>query len=305
MNKKILYLLLLTLPIAFTSCGDEEDNYQPQTNKENVNANLVGADATVARLEMPHLNSKYDYICHKLSNGDVNYTMEYDRTNYHSHWVAYTYDTNNAKRNYTSRTDAWAADPSIPAEYRVVAQYFTGYNRGHLVGSAERYYSYEANAQTFYMSNMSPMIGNFNSIYWGEIEGKVRDNWGRGVLNSNSPFYGGTLYVVKGGTLDQQRAYCNVYVGNGDRVKMAVPKYYWIACLFVSSTGSARSIGFWLEHKDYNNQSDSYLAELRRSAACSIDELEQKTGIDFFCNLQDNIENAVESTYNISQWTGL
>ena len=36
--------------------------------------------------------------------------------------------------------------------------------------------------------------------------------------------------------------------------------------------------------------------------AISIDELEKRTGIDFFCNLPDNIENAVESSYYLSDW---
>ena len=37
----------------------------------------------------------------------------------------------------------------------------------------------------------------------------------------------------------------------------------------------------------------------------SIDELEEKTGIDFFPNLNDNLENALESTYTTKAWPGL
>ena len=39
--------------------------------------------------------------------------------------------------------------------------------------------------------------------------------------------------------------------------------------------------------------------------ALSIDELEEKTGIDFFPNLNDNLENALESTYSTKAWPGL
>ena len=39
--------------------------------------------------------------------------------------------------------------------------------------------------------------------------------------------------------------------------------------------------------------------------AKTIDELEELTGLDFFHNLPDNLENAVESKYAISAWTGL
>jgi endonuclease G len=36
----------------------------------------------------------------------------------------------------------------------------------------------------------------------------------------------------------------------------------------------------------------------------SIDDLEEKTGLDFFCNLPDNVEEAVEKKYSTSDWKG-
>lgn len=304
----------------FMSCS-KEDEHKIILDQDNKNANIAGTDETVTRIEIPHLNSRHDYICHKLSNGLVNYTIEYDKSLYHARWVAYTYDSKSAQRNWTTRTDAWAGEPfyQTQKEYQIAgvlsngsSQIFPGYNRGHLVGSAERYYSREANEQTFYMSNMSPMNGNFNSIYWGEIEDKARDIWGRNVITQGSEFYGGTLYIVKGGALEATPAnpepvkgYCSVLNSKGEYVNMAVPRYYFMACLFINSMGNAKSIGFWIEHKDFNNKSDSFLASLRRSCACSIDDLEKKTGIDFFCNLKDGVEEAVEKSYNISQWSGL
>lgn len=308
--KLLSVLALIAVPVLFSSCEKEENG---SITSDNANANIAGTDKSVEDLGIPHLHSQHQYICHKLSSGEVNYAMEYDRSLYHARWVAYKYDSKSAQRNWTSRTDAWAADPDIEKKYQVAApQIFMGYNRGHLVGSAERYYSREANEQTFYMSNMSPMQSAFNSEYWGEIEDKARDNWGRNIIKQGSDFYGGTLYIVKGGSLQATTAnpepimaYCTVRNGNGDNVQMAVPRYYFMACLFVSSAGAAKAIGFWLEHKNYNNTSDAFLQELRRGAACSIDDLEKKTGLDFFCNLNDNVENLVEATYNISQWSGL
>ena len=167
-----------------------------------------------------------------------------------------------------------------------------------MVGSAERLYSHEANVQTFYMSNMSPMNGNFNSIYWGEIETLVR-NWGR---NCGA---GDTLYVVKGGTLDSLLTTTTVKNTLGETVQMAVPKYYYIAVLSLSSEGKAKAIGFWIEHKDFKDSSLSNLKKIRQSAACTIDELEERTGIDFFCNVPDCIENIVEARYTRSSWPGL
>jgi endonuclease G len=39
-----------------------------------------------------------------------------------------------------------------------------------------------------------------------------------------------------------------------------------------------------------------------QACAISIDELEAKTGIDFFCNLPDGIEAEVEASKNLNAW---
>ncbi|MCI7453202.1 MAG: DNA/RNA non-specific endonuclease, partial [Prevotella sp.] len=35
---------------------------------------------------------------------------------------------------------------------------------------------------------------------------------------------------------------------------------------------------------------------------CSIDYLEEQTGLDFFCNLMDNIEDEVEASFRLEDW---
>ena len=52
-------------------------------------------------------------------------------------------------------------------------------------------------------------------------------------------------------------------------------------------------------------QEGGYLKPALSECARTIDELEELTGLDFFHNLPDNLENAVESKYAISAWTGL
>ena len=311
------FALLVFLSLLFVGCGEDEETVDSGSgntgisDNANLNANIAGSDRTVSLLEIPRLDQRYDYISHCLSDGHLNYALEYSPTQYHSHWVAYHYDALSALQKERERTDAWAPEPYYDnnRQYQLNTNKFSGYQRGHLVGSAERYYSTEANMQTFYMSNMSPMIGAFNGTYWGVVEDKVRDDWGRKVvLNPKTGrFYGGTLYVVKGGTIQdgQILTYCNVSNTFGESVRMVVPKYYFIACLFIDRNNIAQAIGFWMEHKDYRNTSDSFLRQLARSSACSIDELEKKTGIDFFCNLPDKLENNVESVYNIELWDGL
>ena len=297
----LLSLSLLSSCLFITSCDDDDNDFNGkiEITDENRNANDASTDASLARWEMPATDTSCDYITHYTSDGLLNYAMEYSKEKMHSRWVAYRYDSK-LKAQVTSRSDEWGVEPfyNNNKTYQIATGFFGGYNRGHLVGSAERLYSHEANVQTFYMSNMSPMNGNFNSIYWGEIETLVR-NWGR---NCGA---GDTLYVVKGGTLDSLLTTTTVKNTLGETVQMAVPKYYYIAVLSLSSEGKAKAIGFWIEHKDFKDSSLSNLQKIRQAAACTIDELEERTGIDFFCNVPDCIENIVEARYTRSSWPGL
>ena len=297
----LLSLSLLSSCLFITSCDDDDNDFNGkiEITDENRNANDASTDASLARWEMPATDTSCDYITHYTSDGLLNYAMEYSKEKMHSRWVAYRYDSK-LKAQVTSRSDEWGVEPfyNNNKTYQIATGFFGGYNRGHLVGSAERLYSHEANVQTFYMSNMSPMNGNFNSIYRGEIETLVR-NWGR---NCGA---GDTLYVVKGGTLDSLLTTTTVKNTLGETVQMAVPKYYYIAVLSLSSEGKAKAIGFWIEHKDFKDSSLSNLKKIRQAAACTIDELEERTGIDFFCNVPDCIENIVEARYTRSSWPGL
>ena len=56
-----------------------------------------------------------------------------------------------------------------------------------------------------------------------------------------------------------------------------------------------------MDHKDYGNTYPQ--AVTMKKHALSIDELEEKTGIDFFCNLPDKLENNVERGCNLDAWS--
>lgn len=306
MKKKTLFLCLLALSSTFTACNDDSsDGASGDTTNQNANPSVI---PNAANLEMPRLDDQTgDIYSHYVTyNGTrvLNYTVDWHKEKKHSRWVAFiftnttagtSWNRNNWKGTEWNGTvwegDPFQADPDIPAGERTELEDYrgSGYNRGHLCASADRLFSKDANGQTFYLSNMSPQMGRFNQDDWVDLEGQVQ-NWGR-----NSSFRD-TLFVVKGGTiLDGQ---IKAYTRSG----MPVPKYYFMALLckkYASGQNTYKAIGFWVEHKSYGGNPDL------RSWAVSIDELEEKTGIDFFCNLPDRIETPVEQTYNIESWNGL
>ena len=275
------YLLLSLLCISFCACDKDENN-----NSNNFATGIV---------ELPALrNGANDvFVTHYTTfNGQkvTSFSMEYDKSKKHSRWIAFRFDNQTKQQNVSRSDEPFDADPAIGSQYQRVQADFgkQGYDRGHLCASADRLYSREVNEQTFYYTNMSPQRNKFNTGIWLTLEGQVQ-SWGRSCTSSD------TLYVVKGGTIDKEDQ-IRGYISN-DHSK-PIPRYYYMALLFKKGD-SFKAIAFWMEHTD--SPKSTKLVDY----ALSIDELEEKTGIDFFPSLNDNLENALEATYSTKAWPGL
>ena len=280
MKFKIEYILLCLWGLGLQSCSKDENN-----NSNNFATGIV---------ELPALRNGVNdvFVTHSTTfKGQkvTSFSMEYDKSKKHSRWIAFRFD-NQTRLQEATRSDEFIPDPSLDMEYQRTQVDFgkKGYDRGHLCASADRLYQQEANDQTFYYTNMSPQRNNFNTGVWLALEGQVQ-SWGRSCTASD------TLYVVKGGTIDKEDQ-IRGYISN-DRSK-PIPRYYYMALLFKKGD-SFKAIAFWMEHTD--TPKSTKLVDY----ALSIDELEKKTGIDFFPNLNDNLENALEATYSTKAWPGL
>ena len=299
--KKILQFIAM-LPLIL-SCSDSSSD---TTDYSNTNANNTGAYAS--RLEIPALDERDIFITHTTSidgKENITYSLSFNAQRKHSRWNAFTFDNSNRKDKWARKnwekyanTNEWVAkeleasrgscsdpyrpDPEIPESYMPTREQIigSGYVRGHIIASADRLHSQEANAQTFYYSNISPMLSKFNTGVWQQLENQVK-SWGH-----NSAFCD-TLYVVKGGTIEE-----GYYTSDYERT--TIPTHYFMALLSVKK-GIYSCVGFWFEHKS-NNEKDYW------KYAVTIDELETNTGIDFFCNLTDKIEKNIERVYDKSQW---
>ena len=297
--KKTLLHILAAATVLFTvaACSKEEDDgliFNPDAPGPVLPS--VSQGEVASRLEVPALKDGNLLLSHwSIEGGDsvMTFCVEYDKKKYHSRWVAFRFDATTAikrvdRKDYSIKPQ-YPIDPKLPEEFAIESDAsFQGYDHGHLVASEDRVYSRQANYNTFYMTNMSPQTAKFNSPYWSEFEQFVR-NKGR------DRSFADTLYVCKGGTIDKD-AHILKYVSRG---RIAVPRYYFMALLKVKN-GKYTSLGFWMEHKSYGSGSPSY-AEMRDKAVC-IDELEDSTGIDFFHNLPDVVENATEQLCLPSAW---
>lgn len=284
-------------PSIIVSCGDDTPNWTPSNG--NGNSSYTPSSDIAARMETPRILSDglTVVVSHDVAiNGEkvVTYELEYDKSKFHSRWVAFRFDGNTRAQSVGRSDEPFMDDPSLSSTLHIGYKGFgPGYDRGHLCASADRLYDRTANEQTFYMSNMSPQLSSFNQGYWVTLESQVQ-KLGR------SKTFSDTLYVVKGGTIKEGQIKSYITRKNGNKV--AVPKYYYMALLKVKN-GVYHSIAFWMEHKEYgysyNNKAP--LSEIMNHAV-SVNELEQLTGIDFFPNLPDATEEKVEDQKDINTW---
>ena len=289
-----LPLLLLFSACTFVACGDDENDFWGAGGSSNPQPVLPASGAEQHRLEVPEMLPGNDFIAHYDGNV-MTYCLEYDRSKWHSRWVAFRFDGQTRAKNVSRKDHSirpqYPADPKLPTGMAIPSDAsFNGYDHGHLCASADRLYSRTANDQTFYMTNMSPMISNFNGGYWATLEGLVQS------LGRNTSF-SDTLYVVKGGTIQD-----GMFSKRVASSHIVVPKYYYMALLRYRG-GTYSAIAFWMEHKDYGNNfnNQANFATMKQHAV-SVDELEEKTDINFFHNLPDAVEVQVERQCAPSEW---
>ena len=291
MNK---YLFLLLSLAVFGSCSKENNEPNtPSINAENANANDANASKIYARLEFPHLKGGANnrVLVYQTSGEGINYSVEWDSNKKSQRWSCYQMYRANLSRNTsryytTDRNKQYPYDPNLDRTLTITPDPYwgSGYDHGHICPSADRLNSRDANYQTFYMTNMQPQRNAFNEGVWLAMENKVRQ-W----ATQNNYTFADTLYVCKGGTIDNAAQYTKT--GKG----LLVPRYFFMAVLRVKN-GNYNAIGFWVEH---TNNSDTDLAKY----AVTIKELEGKTGIDFFCNLPDKRERVIETApINHTMW---
>ena len=147
------------------------------------------------------------------------------------------------------------------------------------------------------MTNMQPQYGTFNQRgTWYNMEVELRKFAPK--IDTD------TLYIVKGGTIDAVGSESNIlgWKKNGASSNtqlpgyIPIPKYFFVAVLKkeynkTNKSYSYSAFGFWFPHE--NKAFDSKNDKLSNYVV-NIKTLEERTGIDFFCNLPDETEKKVE-----------
>ncbi len=263
-NNKLVYtILLLVCVVGFWFF---ENFYTPDT---------YSSDADPAKkTEIPKMflpsSTTGAVVTHE------HFMLSYNDPYEQAEWVAYmlkkehmTYD--DRKRPY------FIEDPKVKTKSADWRNYKgSGYDRGHLCPAGDRRFSEQAYNETFYTSNISPQDRDFNAGVWNRLEMQIRQ-WAKRY---------GSVFVVTGGVLENGLK----EIGRED---VDVPRYYYK----IVAKGDAKDLdvaAFLMEGKE----SSKPLKEF----AVSVDEIEKRTGIDFFEKFQDKTEAKLEGEVELDGW---
>ncbi|OQX98402.1 MAG: hypothetical protein B6I24_05435 [Bacteroidetes bacterium 4572_128] len=215
-------------------------------------------------------SGKNDQII-KYSGFHLSYNEKHEQAN----WVIYSITKNKLKNSSIKRENNFYEIKNNITSATKNDYEKSGYDRGHLAPSKDMQWSKKSMQESFCMTNISPQKPKFNRGIWKKLENKIRDF----ALENDS------IYVITGGILNKK---ISKKIGEN---KVSVPKYYFKVILDVSPP-TYKGIAFLLKNKKSKKKISKF--------ALSIDELEEKIGIDFFYKIK-NIEN-IEKNLNIKEW---
>ena len=204
------------------------------------------------------------------------FTLSYSEPHEQAEWVAYELLPKHLTKDEFDRP-YFVEDRKVKtgsADWRNYKN--SGYDRGHLCPAGDRRFSYNAYLETFLTSNISPQDRKFNGGIWNRLEQKVR-YWCK-------QFDG--VYVITGGILKDNLP------GIGEE-EVAIPEAFYKVVLDRRGD-SFSAIAFIIPNQPTDRSFYEY--------AVPIDEVEAQTGIDFFFQLEDALENKLESTIDLKSW---
>ncbi len=264
MKKRIISAILLILVLSIYWCQEKKEN--ESSDSTNINIDVKTAD--------------FNYLPTSTTGAIVNhngYSLSYSEAHEQAEWVAYSLDKKDIV--YTNRKRPYfIEDPKVKTTSASWRNYKkSGYDRGHLCPAGDRKSTEKSFNETFYTSNISPQKHNFNAGIWNKLEQKTRF-WTKKYNH---------LYVITGGVLEENLK----TIGTE---KVSVPKEFYKILLDYTQP-EIKAIAFLIPHQESAKPLYEFVV--------AIDELEQKTGIDFFPDLPNDLEDKLEKSVSYKGWS--
>lgn len=203
-------------------------------------------------------------------------------------WVAYKLDLSLFNYNL-ERKDCFRRDIRLSQEISPVCDDYDEpiYDRGHMVPAADLKVSQAAIVNSTILTNIAPQHDKFNRYTWRYLEDYVRD-----VAKTK-----GTVYVITGSVFDRDEDFNIDAATTFDQVqnkRVAVPTHFYKILVHERPNGFMEVLTILLPNKDESvpfQDSPQYF----KDHIVKIDDIEKVTGYDFFTELEDRKEYAVEN----------
>ena len=207
------------------------------------------------------------------------YALSYNRERGTPNWVAW--QLNQSWLGNIQRQDDFRPDDSLPETwYRVKPSDYTGsgYDRGHMVASADRTRNVEDTLATFLMTNIVPQTPENNRGAWRELE-----EYCRYLVKQ-----GKELYVIAGVDGSSKKI--------GRTKQVTAPASTWKVIVVLDQPGqdikaiseNTRVIAVNITNR--KNTGDDWKKYL-----LSVDQLEAKTGYNFLDRVPESVQQVIES----------
>ena len=243
---------------------------------------LLNDKQEIKNILLPELKPGEDLIEHSAL------FLVYDEQHEQSKWVAHKI-SQNISEGSVGRTNDFREDTLIKTGSASEKDYFTkslneqgkysyngyGFDRGHLAPSADFRWSKTALSESYFYSNMSPQLPEFNRKGWAKLENALRNY----VIKKNVD-----LFIVTGPVLNDQLKTIEQSIN-----QMSLPEYFYKV---VYDPINQKCLAYLIPHKIIEYPLEYY--------GISVDSLEQITGINFFYNLDNNLENRIEKQSDYS-----
>jgi endonuclease G len=190
------------------------------------------------------------------------YILAFNSTTHTPDWVAWTLTPEHAI-GCVVRTNAFAADQSLPASAKPSDYAGSGYDQGHLANDADMSWDLAVERESFYMSNMSPQLPSVNRGTWKNLESAARA-WVYQTKHAHTIIAGNI-----GGTKT---------IGAS---KVVVPDFLY---KIVTDNVTKKSYAFLFPHKDGD---DSDFTKYQVTVA----DVEKATGLTFSVPDAKNVKN--------------
>lgn len=210
------------------------------------------------------------------------YKTSYNKETHIPNWVGWALTSEHTDGEYARKGHSFIEDLDVPLPRAIPAdirESECGYQRGHMCPAGDNKWSYKAQKDAFLITNICPQNGNLNQHDWKYLEEACRE-WAKKYNK---------IYIVAGPIF-----YSKDYKTVGERW-VAVPDAFFKVVLRIGKTsGATKAIGFIYANQTGHHKMSYYVR--------SVDEVEEATGIDFFYQLDDQIEARIESKCNLNEW---